>query len=208
MTPHTRMQMDSHPRNPARGVRATQIASATLVMLAIATACGGADSRDTSRASPAGEHDVMWNDTTVAVVPGAAPASTAGGASAPNGAELFTRCAACHQANGQGLPNAYPPLAGSEWLLNNPEVPIRIVLHGLQGPITVKGASFNSAMTPFGDQLSDAEIAAIISYERSSWGNSASPVTAEQVKAVREATKAQTTPWKTSDLEGMIKAGR
>jgi mono/diheme cytochrome c family protein len=168
-------------------------------------ACGGADNRDTDRRAISAEQpkSVMYFDSTVAVVPGT-PAAAGGAAGAPNGAELFTRCAACHQASGQGMPGAYPPLAGSEWLNGNPEVPIRIVLHGLQGPITVKGASFNSAMTPFADQLSDAEIAAILTYERSSWGNHSSGVTAEQVKTVREATKSQTTPWKPSDLEGLI----
>jgi mono/diheme cytochrome c family protein len=175
---------------------------AVLVMSFTLAACGGADSRDTDRTSVAANQprSVMDFDSTQAVIPGAA--SAAGGGA--NGAELFTRCAACHQASGMGMPGAYPPLAGSEWLLNNPEVPIRIVLHGLQGPITVKGGSFNNAMTPFGDQLSDAEIAAIISYERSSWGNSASKITAEQVKSVREATKAQTGPWKPDDLKGLI----
>lgn len=173
------------------------------------TACGGADSRDTDRTSVAANRpsdesaNVMYFDSTQAVIPGEGGA--AGGAKgAANGAELFTRCAACHQASGLGVPGAYPPLAGSEWLLNNPEVPIRIVLHGIQGPITVKGGSFNNAMTPFGDQLTDDEIAAIISYERSSWGNSASKITAEQVASVRAATKSQTSPWKPDDLKGMI----
>ncbi len=183
----------------------------TLAALAACTtfaACGGADSRDTDRTSVAANEpsSVMYFDSTKAVIPGAAVASAAGGtaAAAPNGAELFTRCAACHQASGLGVPGAYPPLAGSEWLDNNPEVPIRIVLHGLQGEITVKNTKFNNAMTPFGDQLSDAEIAAIITYERSSFGNSASKITAEQVASVRAATKTQTTPWNPADLQPLI----
>ncbi|HEV2643364.1 MAG TPA: cytochrome c, partial [Candidatus Elarobacter sp.] len=126
-------------------IPAAILACATLV------ACGGADSRDTDRASTVAAdqtQNVMYFDTTLAVVPGTKAGGGAGGATgAANGAELFTRCAACHQANGQGMPGAYPALAGSEWLNGNPEVPIRIVLHGLQGPITVKVASFNSAMT-------------------------------------------------------------
>ena len=182
----------------------------SLVALAACTtfaACGGADSRDTDRTSVAANEptSVMYFDSTKAVIPGAATASAAGGAAAaPNGAELFTRCAACHQASGLGVPGAYPPLAGSEWLNNNPEVPIRIVLHGLQGDITVKGTKFNNAMTPFGDQLSDAEIAAIITYERSSFGNASSKITAEQVASVRAATKTQTTPWNPATLEPLI----
>jgi mono/diheme cytochrome c family protein len=177
---------------------------AAVAVCTVITACGGADSRDTDRTSVASNepNNVMYFDSTQAVIRGAPAAGGAG--AAPNGAELFTRCAACHQASGLGVPGAYPPLAGSEWLLNNPEVPIRIVLHGLQGPITVKNTNFNNAMTPFGDQLSDAEIAAIISYERSSWGNAASKITAEQVASVRAATKTQTTPWNPTDLKGLI----
>jgi mono/diheme cytochrome c family protein len=178
--------------------------AACTALVALA-ACGGADSRDTDRTSVAANQpsSVMFFDSTQAVIPGAAVAA-GGAAAAPNGAELFTRCAACHQATGLGVPGAYPPLAGSEWLLNNPEVPIRIVLHGLQGPITVKNTNFNNAMTPFGDQLSDAEIAAIITYERSSWGNAASKITAEQVASVRAATKTQTTAWNPADLKPLI----
>jgi len=185
----------------------TLAALAACTTLATLAACGGADSRDTDRMSVAANEpsSVMYFDSTKAVIPGApAAAGGAGGATAVNGAEVFTRCAVCHQASGMGVPGAYPPLAGSEWLLGNPEVPIRIVLHGLQGPITVKTGSFNSAMTPFADQLSDAEIAAVISYERSSWGNNASKITAEQVASVRAATKAQTAPWKPDELKPLV----
>jgi mono/diheme cytochrome c family protein len=184
----------------------TLAALAACTSLVALAACGGADSRDTDRTSVAANEpsSVMYFDSTQAVIPGAAVAAGGAAAGAPNGAELFTRCAACHQATGLGVPGAYPPLAGSEWLLNNPEVPIRIVLHGLQGDITVKNTKFNNSMTPFGDQLSDAEIAAIITYERSSWGNAASKITAEQVASVRAATKSQTTPWNPADLQGLI----
>jgi mono/diheme cytochrome c family protein len=169
----------------------------------VATACGGADTNDPDRTSLAARepHDVMWFDSSKAVIPSEVDAAAKG---TTDGAEVFTRCAVCHQSTGLGMPGAYPPLAGSEWLVNNPEVPIRIVLHGLQGPIAVKGSAFNNAMTPFGDQLSDAQIAAVISYERSSWGNNAPAITAAQVAAVRTATKAQTTAWNPKDLQGLI----
>jgi mono/diheme cytochrome c family protein len=143
----------------------------------------------------------MTFDTTVAIVPTAGPAQAGGKI---NGADVFTKCAVCHQATGQGLAGAYPPLVGSEWLLNNPQVPIRIVLHGLQGQITVAGKSVNSAMTPFADLLSDAEIAAVISYERSSWGNNAAPITEAQVAAERKATASQKGPWSPADLQSLI----
>lgn len=185
---------------------ALSLAAAALSLLA---ACGGADQRDTDRAVSTPEsQSVMYFDSTVAVIPGEKPKGAGGAAAGANGGEIFTRCAACHQATGLGMPGAYPPLAGSEWLVNNPEVPVRIVLHGIQGPITVKGTSFNNAMPPFGDQLSDAEIAAVISYERSSFGNHAPAITAQQVKTVRAATKSQTGAWNPKDLQGLIHAGK
>ncbi len=163
-------------------------------------ACGGADSRDSDRTSLAAQapQDVMWNDT-MAV---AKPAAAAGGK--VDGAEVYKTCAACHQPNGQGMPGSWPPLAGSEWLVNNPEVPIRIVLHGLHGPITVKGQSFNNVMQAWAETFSDEQIAAVLTYARSSWGNSASAITTEQVAAVREATKAHTDAWVAEELHDLI----
>lgn len=101
------------------------------------------------------------------------------------GKQLYATCAACHQADGKGIPNAFPPLAGSEWVNGPAENLIRIQLRGLQGPITVKGAQYNSVMPPQAQQ-SDAEIAAVLTYVRSNFGNDASPVTPDQVKALRE----------------------
>jgi mono/diheme cytochrome c family protein len=100
-------------------------------------------------------------------------------------------CAACHQASGKGTPGQFPPLTGSEWV--NEEHPgrvTRIVLNGLQGPITVEGQTYNNAMVPW-NSLSDEEIAAVITYVRQNkeWGNHASAVTPAQVKAVREKIK-------------------
>ena len=97
-------------------------------------------------------------------------------------------CVTCHQADGQGTPNLYPPLAGSRWLNGNPEVPIRIVLHGLAGPIEVQGESYNSAMAAQLIPLrsSDANVAAAISYARTSWGNTAGAIEESAVTAVRE----------------------
>lgn len=93
-------------------------------------------------------------------------------------------CVGCHQGNGQGVPGAFPPLAGSEWVTGAPELPVKILLAGLSGPITVKGNPYNGAMPAYG-HLNDAEIAAIVSYIRSEWGNEASEVTAEQVATIR-----------------------
>lgn len=96
----------------------------------------------------------------------------------------YTTCAACHQADGNGIQNAFPPLAGSEWVNGPAENLIRIQLRGLQGKITVKGAEYNGVMPP-NSSLSDEQIAEVLTYIRSNFGNKASAITAEQVKALR-----------------------
>ena len=123
-----------------------------------------------------------------------APASGSGGAAGgydpTKGNALFTtNCAACHQGNGEGLPGAFPALKGSATINDaNPTTHIRAVLHGLQGA-NVGGVVYSSPMPAFGDTLGDSDIASIINYERSSWGNRGAPVTAEQVAAERGKTK-------------------
>lgn len=111
-------------------------------------------------------------------------------------------CSACHQASGQGTAGQFPPLAGSEWALEeDPGKFIRLVLKGLQGPITVKGENYNSSMVPW-DVLSDEEIAAVITYVRQNkdWGNNASAVTPEQVAAIREKVKGRNQPFTAAEL--------
>jgi mono/diheme cytochrome c family protein len=93
-------------------------------------------------------------------------------------------CTACHQANGAGLSGAFPPLAESEWVAKDPRILARIVLGGLQGSIQVKGENYNGAMPSF-SQLSDEEIAAVLTYVRSNFGNGASTVQVSVVKAER-----------------------
>ena len=79
---------------------------------------------------------------------------------------------------------------------------IRLVLDGIQGPITVKGQSFNNAMPPWKDLLKDEDIAAALTYVRSNkgWGNSASAVTPDQVKAVRAKMAGRSIPWSPDEL--------
>lgn len=112
-------------------------------------------------------------------------------------------CAICHQATGLGLPGQFPPLAGSEWVLaSKPDRVIRIVLNGLQGPITVKGQPYNGAMFAFKDMpLSDADIANALTYIRSAWGNKAPVVKPEQVKAIRAEVSSRLPPWSAPELE-------
>jgi mono/diheme cytochrome c family protein len=72
---------------------------------------------------------------------------------------------------------------------------IQIVLHGIQGSLTVNGGKYNGAMPTFGAQLSDVEIAAVLSYVRSQWGNKAGAVSAQEVTAQRTATAQRNEPW-------------
>jgi mono/diheme cytochrome c family protein len=134
-------------------------------------------------------------------VAGAPVPGAPGGAAPVDGASVFSnRCAACHQATGLGLPGAFPPLAGSEYVLGEEERVVRIVLRGLMGPVTVKGQPFNGAMPAWADQLSDAEIAAVLTYVRSSWGNSAEAIAVEKVARERAATSGRTAPWTAGEL--------
>ncbi len=119
-----------------------------------------------------------------------------------DGAQVYASvCAACHQSNGQGLPGAFPPLAGSDWLLKDPETPIRIVLHGLQGSIEVKGTTFNSVMPEWGSKLSNDEIAAVLTHERTTWGNSAEEIRADMVDKIRKDIADRSGPWTPDELQ-------
>jgi len=158
---------------------------ALLVALSVAlTACGagGEKAAETPAETPAGEM--------------AAPAVAAG----LDGKAEYLVCQTCHQENGEGLPNLYPPLAGSEWMTGDPAISIAIILHGMQGEVEVKGLKYNNVMAPWAS-LSDAQIAAILTYERSSWGNAASAVTAAEVAAVRAATTTRTSPWTAAEVK-------
>jgi mono/diheme cytochrome c family protein len=112
-------------------------------------------------------------------------------------------CQACHQPNGAGLPGAFPPLAGSEWVNGAAIVPIAIVLKGVQGEITVKGTKYNSAMMAWESVLNDDDLAATLTYVRSQWGNRSTPVTAAQVRAARARFASRTTPWTAAELKAL-----
>lgn len=119
-------------------------------------------------------------------------------AAAPlDGEGLFGQhCSACHQSSGQGVPGSFPPLAGSSWVVQDPQTPTRVLLRGLQGPIEVGGNAFAGEMPNFGNKLKDEEIAKIVTYIRTSWGNEASEVTPEDVAAVRDSlADAPARPW-------------
>jgi mono/diheme cytochrome c family protein len=114
---------------------------------------------------------------------------------ADGAATYASACAACHQATGAGLPGVFPPLAGSEWVNGRDTAAAAIVLNGITGTLTVKGATYGGAMPPFKAQLSDSQIAAVLTHLRSQWGNSSPPVSAATVAKVREDTKARAAPY-------------
>lgn len=100
------------------------------------------------------------------------------------GQRLFTSiCAACHQPNGLGRANMFPPLAGSDFLNANKERAIRIVISGRQGEVVVNGLKYNNNMPSF--PLTDEDIANVLTYVYNSFGNSGLEVTPEEVKTVR-----------------------
>ena len=100
------------------------------------------------------------------------------------GKNLYDRtCAACHQLEGQGIPNAFPPLAKSDFLNANADRAVNAVLHGLSGEITVNGKKFNNVMTS--QNLTDDQVADVLTYVYSSWGNNKTVITPAKVKALR-----------------------
>lgn len=97
----------------------------------------------------------------------------------------FSRyCVACHQLNGEGARGAFPPLAGSDFLMADKDRSIGIVIQGLSGKIMVNGAEYNGVMPPPGVP-DDEEIADVLTYVRNSWGNRGEPVTMAEVQTVR-----------------------
>ena len=122
-------------------------------------------------------------------------------AQGPDGKVVYsTTCAACHQATGEGVEGTYPPLAGSEIVNGDEAKVVRIVLHGLTGPVEVAGETYSGMMPPWGGVLKDPELAAVLTYVRSAWGNKAAPVTVSTVAAIRAATASRTTPWTAAEL--------
>lgn len=120
----------------------------------------------------------------------------AGAGGAADGLQIYTaNCVACHQATGAGLPGVFPPLGGSEWVLGSDKLAINILLHGVSGKLTVKDVAYSGQMPAFKDKLNDAEIAAVLNYIRTNFGNSASKIAADVVKAEREAGKDRKDPW-------------
>jgi mono/diheme cytochrome c family protein len=126
-------------------------------------------------------------------------------ASAAQGKKMYdTMCGICHGTDGQGKPGQAPPLAASEWVnTKGYERLARIAMAGLTGPIQVSGKDWNLAMAPMGAAMSDADLAAVLTYIRTSWGNQAGEITADKVKAVRAALGSNPRPLSGEQLKSM-----
>ena len=180
----------------AEGGGPAPIAASLLVLMTVG--CGSDAERGESReALEAGERPVM------VAAPTAEPAARPSEAGEPEtsavdplgthtpeerlamGAVVFlNNCASCHQGEGEGIEGEVPPLAGSDFLNADKTRAITVVAHGLDGEVVVNGHEFASRMPSLG--LSDDDIANVLTYVFSQWGNSGQVVTADEVHAVRE----------------------
>lgn len=144
--------------------------------------------------TPSGDDSAYGDQRTIASL--RPPEQVAGSMAKADGKQVFlAKCAACHQATGLGVAGVFPPLAGSEWVIGDEKVLVDILLHGINGEIEVKGSKYNGVMPTF-NALSDEELAAVLDYTRSAWGNQSPQVRTETVKARREATKDRSLPFK------------
>jgi mono/diheme cytochrome c family protein len=115
-----------------------------------------------------------------------------------------TLCAACHQPHGFGLDGLAPPLVDSEWVLGKTDVLARIVMHGLAGPVKVSGRTYNLAMPPL-PQLTDEDIAGVLTYIRREWEHNGSAIETKAVAAIRDQNKGRMMMWTEEELKNLGK---
>jgi nitrite reductase (NO-forming) len=104
------------------------------------------------------------------------------------GAEVYKAyCQTCHQPTGAGLPNVYPPLAGSDYIKSKPKATIiDNVVNGLKGEVVVNGKKFNNVMVPLPANYTNDDAAAVITYVLNTWGNNGGLVSTAEVKKIRK----------------------
>ena len=123
------------------------------------------------------------------------------GETAGRGRVLYeVSCGACHQADGEGKEGVASPLAGSEWVTGSERRLLRIALDGVRGPIQVKGKHYQLEMPALRHVYGDEDMAAILTYIRGAWGNSASAITADFVGQVRSETAQRGDSWTAEEL--------
>ncbi|MFZ1018198.1 MAG: cytochrome c [Candidatus Cybelea sp.] len=125
------------------------------------------------------------NASTAAAASASAAAEAENPASASDGATVYLEnCSSCHQTNGEGVSGAFPPLAGNPVVTGSPVTVIAIVKNGLEGKIVVHGNAYSGIMPAWKKQISDQQIAEVISYIRSAWNNNSGGVSLSQVQGV------------------------
>ncbi len=160
-----------------------------------------------------GEFGLATHVANAARQPGVAAASAEQTAAAVGdpitaGASVYnSNCQSCHQASGAGVAGVFPPVVGSEWVTGAPETVVRILLHGMQGPVEVAGTTYNGAMPAWRDVLRDEEIAAVATYIRQMEANDAPAVPPDLVRTLREGSPDRTTPWTADELRAAEAAG-
>jgi mono/diheme cytochrome c family protein len=112
-------------------------------------------------------------------------------------------CGVCHQPSGAGMAGLAPPLLNSDWVLGDPSITARIVLNGVTGPIKAADVNWNApgAIMPAQNNLTDEEIAGVLTYVRREWDHGAAPVDPQFVAGVREKYKTRNAPWTAEELK-------
>tara|TARA_R110000850_G_scaffold17996_17_gene54635 strand:- start:3105 stop:3878 length:774 start_codon:yes stop_codon:yes gene_type:complete len=120
-----------------------------------------------------------------------------------DGKKVYSNCIACHQSSGLGIPGQFPPLVGSEWVSGGTKRVGAVLIHGISGPFTVSGQSYNQLM-PAWNNLSDEKLAQVSTYIRREFGGLPEGVdgvvTIEMIKAAREEYSGRATPWTEAEL--------
>ena len=123
------------------------------------------------------------------------------------GRDLYMKaCIECHQSDGKGVKDTFPPLVGSEWVKGNSDTMLRIVLGGLSGPVEINGMKFNGIM-PGHAHVGDDDIARIANFVRFAFGGvKEEPIKPAQVKALRpDIEKRKFVPWTAEELRALMK---
>jgi mono/diheme cytochrome c family protein/glucose/arabinose dehydrogenase len=115
------------------------------------------------------------------------------------GKKIYNVCKTCHQVDGLGLPPTHPPLVDSPFVLDDKGKLIKIMLHGLSGPITIDGKHYDESMPP-APIRNDYDIAAVMTYIRQAWGNDAGAISPQEVHSMREKYKGRRSMWTAEEL--------
>lgn len=159
--------------------------SVTLALVGVLLACTNNGGSTSSSSSAAASTEAAASAAPAASTQASAAAQNV--ASVSNGEKVYNQnCASCHGANGQGVQGSFPPLVGNPTVTGYDIHLIHIVKYGLNGKIKVGGVDYNGMMPAWVQSLSNADIAAVLTYIRSSWGNKARPINEARVAAVNK----------------------